>query len=350
MIRKWLPLVVFACCWLALPTDAGATPWVLEEDEIAVTGRFDYQRADQEFFGPGEKVDYSLNGEYEATTFELSARLGLVDRLEMQLAIPIKNVSYRADPVILLPCEEQTLDCSQENVNDLSQTTSGVGDIRLGSRYQFLEGPLAGAFELMIKTPTGYDRPSGTFGDEPKSAGDFQENITTYAQPDNIEDDVTLGDGQLDIGAKAKFGWSLPSRTFIRLDAGYLLRLAGAGDQVNGHLQLGQAIGQRLLLIGGASLDYAVQDGEVIGVSVAAEDPSLPAEDYEGTKNLRLREVPLDEDRLKVHGGVLLRMTDQTELKLNYSRIVWGRNTALTQTLSIGFGVKFDLAEQTAGE
>jgi hypothetical protein len=349
MTRKWLSLFVFVCCWLTLPTLAGATPWVLEEDEIAITGRFDYQRADREFFGPGEAVDYSLNGEYEATTFAFGARLGIVDRLEMKIAVPIKNVSYRADPVILLPCEEQTLDCSQENINDLSKTVSGVGDIRLGGRYQFLEGPLAGAFELMIKTPTGYDQPSGTFGAEPKSVEDFQENITTYATPDNIEDDVTLGDGQLDVGARALFGWSLPSRTFIRLDAGYLLRLAGGGDQVTSHLQLGQLIGQRLLLIGGASFDYAVQNGEVIGVSVAAQDPSLPAEDYEGTKNLRLREVPLDEDRLKVHGGVLLQMTEQTELKLNYSRVVWGRNTAMTQTLSIGFGVRFDLAEQTSG-
>ena len=327
------------------PTSALASPWLLDQGEVAVTGRFDLQAADKEFFDDGNALPFSLNGQYRAAAFDLGARVGFTDRFEMAFGLPLKLVSYRAEPVILLPCEEQTLDCSQENVINLSQTTTGVGDIRMASRYQFLTGAAAGAFELALSTPTGYDPPAGTFGREPKSAQDIQENIGTYVQPENVEDDVTLGDGQVDIGANVLFGWAFPTRTFVRLDAGYELRLHGAGDEVVGHLQVGQAIGDRVLVVAGSKLDYAVQEGEVIGVSVAAEDPTLPAEEYAGTKNLELREVPLSEDSLKVHGGVIFRVNAQTELKLTYSRRVWGRNTALVQSLSFGVGTKFDVLD-----
>jgi len=334
---------LIAACFLLAPGSVTASPWTLDEDEIIVTGRFDFQYADQEYFESGTPLDYSLNGRHRAATFDLSTRLGLIDGLELTFEMPLKLVSYRSDPVILLPCEEQSLDCSQENVISLSKTTGGVGDIRLGTRYQFLEGSIAGAFELELKTPTGYDRPAGTFGNEPKSAADFQENITTYVQPENVEDDVTLGDGQVDLSALALLGWSFSTRTFLRLDSGYILRFGGAGDQVLTHLQVGQSVGNWVMLVGGSRFAYSVQEGEVIGVSVAAEDPSLPAEDYGGTKNLKLREVPLSQNSLKMHAGILLRATSQVELKLSYSQTVWGRNTALTQTVSLGFGTKFNL-------
>lgn len=347
MNNRLISTMVALLAALVVPATASASPWVLEEDQLALTGRFDFQQANKEYFEAGSAVPYSLGGRYRAATFDLRARLGLVDQLELEVGIPLKLVSYRADPVILLPCEDPSLDCSQQNVISVSQTTSGIGDIRLATRYQFLEGSLAGAFEFQLKTPTGYQQPSGTFGDEPKSAADFKENVATYVNPDNVEDDVTLGDGQVDLGGLVLMGWALPTKTFVRLDAGYLLRLAGAGDQVLGHLQIGQALGKRVLVVAGSRLAYAVQDGEVIGVSVAAEDPTLPAEDYEGTKNLKLREVPLSHSALDVHGGVLIRFTRQFELKLSYSRRVWGRNTALTQTVSLGFGTQFSIAPET---
>jgi hypothetical protein len=90
--------------------------------------------------------------------------------------------------------------------------------------------PFVLATELRMKTPTGYDRPSGTFGARPTSAADFLANVTTYARPDNVSDDVTLGDGQLDLSATVLVGVSLGPRVFLRADGGYVLRFGGAGD------------------------------------------------------------------------------------------------------------------------
>lgn len=331
----------------AAPSPATASPWVLDEDEIVVTGRFDFQQADSEFFEPGEAEPFSLNGRYRSAAFDLGMRLGLVDKLEFGVNVPVKLVTYKADPVILLPGgDEAGIDYYQENVIDTSQTRSGVADIRMTTRYQFLEGALAGAFEFQLETPTGYEKPSGTFGDEPKSREDFLANIGTYVRPENIEDDVTLGDGQVDVTASALFGWAFPTKTYLRLDTGYALRLGGAGDQIRTQFQVGQALGNRVLLKFGSKFDYSVQEGEVIGVSVAAEDPTLPASEYAGTKNLRLREVPLSYDRLQLHGGALVRVSRQVELSLSYGRTVWGRNIAISNVVSFGVASKFDLAAE----
>ena len=336
----WSLLVVAA---LGFTSTARASPWVLDEDQVVISGRFDLQNARREFLDEGSSAQvFPLEGTYRAANFETSVRYGLLDRFELQLRVPVKVVSYTSDPVILLPSEEGGLDYYQDNTIDLSEHLVGVGDIRWSGIYQIIQGSFTTAVGLTMKTPTGYDRPAGTFGREPTSEQDFQENIATYVQPDNVEDDVTLGDGQVDLDAEVLLGWSLPSRTFLRLDAGYRLRLGGAGDQVLGDLKVGQLIGERLLLKVGSRLEYAVQDGEVIGISVAADDPTLPAEAYGGTTNLDPREVPLDYDRLTLNAGLILQVTESTEAQVSYNRVLWGRNTSLTQTLSMGLGVKFD--------
>lgn len=325
-----------------LPASAAASPWLLRANEFVVQGRYDFQRATDEFLDEGEAQAFPLDGIYQASTFETTARLGILDDYELELSLPVKVVSYKADPVILLPAPEgsEGIDYYQENVLDLSRTRAGVGDVRLTGRFQIFRGRVASSFELSGKFPTGYDGPSGTFGDNPKDAEDFLANAGTFVSPENIEDDVTLGDGQLDIRGAFLFGVAFPTQTFLRLDAGYELRLAGAGDQVVGGLRMGQVLGKHVLVSVGAYGEKAIQDGDVIGVSVAAQDPNLPAEDYLGTENLALREVRLDRDSLTVSGGVIVRLTSNVEASLDYGRIVAGRNIAEVQTVSFSIGVR----------
>lgn len=346
MNYKILPVVAFCLTLplLAAPSAARASPWVLQEDTVVLSGRFDFQHADREFRDTADAEAFPLSGEFQSTTFVTSLRLGLVERFELEMSIPLRSVSYTSNPVILLPGDDtQGIDYYQENTIDLSEQTFGVADIRMAGRYQFLEGPVVSAVELSVKTPTGYEGPSGTFGDSPKDAEDFKANVGRYVQPGNVEDDVTLGDAQLDLGADILVGWSFPTRTFLRLDAGYRLRLGGAGDQIVGNFQIGQSLSRRVFIKAGTRIGYSVQDGDVIGVSVAAEDPSLPAEDYGGLENLKLREVPLEHDRLSINAGISVRVTDDVDTLLSYSRVLWGRNTALTQTVSLGVGVAFDI-------
>lgn len=322
-----------------------ASPWVLKAGQLVVVGRYDFESADEEFLDDRESQVFPLRGQYRAATFTTSLRYGVLDGLEVELILPIKQVSYTSDPVLLLPTDDfdTAFDFYQENIIDLSRSVVGLGDIQLASRYQLFERLVRGALELRLKTPTGYNRPAGTFGERPESREAFLAEIDRFVAPENVRDDVTLGDGQLDLSPALLLGVATPFGAFARMDLGYRLRFGGAGDQIFGGFRLGMGIGQRLLVYGGVDVEYAVQEGRVIGVSVAAEDPTLPAAEYGGTENLNLREVTLDRDALSIQGGVIFRATRAVEFNLGYGETVWGRNTARVSAFSIGVGLRTSL-------
>ncbi|MCA9547402.1 MAG: hypothetical protein KC613_23525, partial [Myxococcales bacterium] len=246
--------------------------------------------------------------------------------------------------VILLPRDPASavgeLDYHQENIIDLSQRVQGVADLKLALRYRLWLAQTVGAVQLEVVTPSGYRGPQGTFGEKPNSINAFVSDLPRFVRPENVADDVTLGDGVLQIKPAFLFGWGFASGTFVRVDVGYNVRLNGAGDLLNGALRAGQLLGRHVLVYAGIEGEYTVQDGRVIGVSVAAEDPTLPAADYGGTNNLALREVTLDRDRLVVPAGLILRVTEQAELNLGYATTVWGRNTSKVHSASVGLAIR----------
>jgi hypothetical protein len=338
--------------WL-LASPASASPWTLRRGEIAVTAAYDQAWATREYLDEaGRDLPFSLNGSFRGSTMSLGVRAGFSDRLELEIQVPFKLVSYQADPVILIPASvaggEEGIDFYQENVLDLSQTVQGVGDIRLFGRYNLIRWPVAIALEGRLKAPAGYDGPSGTFGDRPRNQQDFLDRVGELVRPENVQDDVTLGDGQVDLGLSILFGVSLPSRTFIRVDAGYDLRLGGAGDQILASVKAGQLLGRRLLLYADTRLAYAWQQGRVIGVSVAAIDPTLPASEYVGLNNLALRTVTLDRDWLELAVGGIVKITDNVEINVGYNRTLWGRNTSLVQSVYVTLGVRTSVQEPVA--
>ena len=351
MFRLFALATLIASLLLAVP--AAASPWTLHRGEIALVAGYDYQFANQEFLDRGTpdrplplRQNFPLRGRYSASTLNLGVRAGFTDRLEFELQLPIKLVSYTSDPVILLPDAmpgPMTFDYYQRNIIDLGRSRQGIGDIWITGRYNLIRWPVALAIEGRLKTPTGYDGPAGTFGDDPDSEQDFVDNAATLVTPENVTDDVALGDGQVDLNLNVLLGASFPSRTFIRLDAGYNLRF-GAGDQVLGSFKVGQAIGSRLLVYADVRFAYTVTEGPLIGISVAANDPNLPAADYVGTDNLRLRELRLERDAVDVSVGAILRINEKSEINLGYGRTVWGRNTAAVNAFFIGVGVRTDVA------
>lgn len=328
---------------LLFPALAVASPWTLRRGELAVVTRFEVAQAEEEFLDEGGSRPYPLDGRFAATSVTFGARFGITDRLELEASLPIKQVTYTSDPVILLaadPAAGDPFDFYQENVLDLSRAEVGPADLELAARYQLLGGRLAIAVEGRLKAPTGYDKPAGTFGDRPKTREAFVAGIGDYVRPENVRDDVTLGDGQLDLGGALLVGWALPFGSFIRLDGGYRLRFGGAADEATFALRLGHLILGRVLPYAGIQGEVAVTQGDVIGVSVAADDPELPATEYAGTKNLDLREVRLEKDELLLPVGVIFRLTDAVELNLGHSRTLWGRNTGELRTWSLGLGVR----------
>lgn len=323
---------------------AAASPWTLRPGDFAMVATYDFTFGDREYLEDRVARRFPLGGSYRASTLTVGARVGITERFELELQVPLRHVSYRSDPVILNdPMMPADLDVFQDSVLDFDQSRLGVGDLFLTGRYSlYRRHPLALALEARLKVPTGYDSPQGTFGSNPVTAGEFVDRAAEVATAANIRDDVTLGDGQVDINVNALLGMSFSSRTFFRLDAGYNLRF-GAGDQFLGSLKAGQQISSRVLLYAEARIAYTVTQGPRIGVSVAAVDPSLPAEDYRGFDNLRLRELRLERDALDMVVGGIVRITDSAELNVGYARTLWGKNTLMAQTFYLGIGVRLNL-------
>jgi hypothetical protein len=340
-MRTLLALITLVVC-LGFSA-ALASPWVLPRGLLVMGARFDYEAANEQWLNEGGARPFSLNGTYQATTFTLSGRYGVTDRLELAMALPLRQVGYESDPVLLdaQPAgdDRDALDYYQTRILDFSRNDRGLGDLTLAGRYQLFRGPRVGALGLTLKLPTGYAPPGGTFARAPKSTAEFDALKDEFVHPDNIEDDVTLGDGQMDATLRFLFGWAFASGTFARADLGYTLRLGGAGDQIVASTRVGQQFAGGFMLFTGLDAAIAVQDGDAIGVSIAAIDPNRPATEYRGTDNLRLRTVTLDHDRVVLPVGAIVRITPEAELNFGYAWTIWGRNTAKIQSASLGFAV-----------
>jgi hypothetical protein len=345
--------LALAAILLPAASTARASPWTLKRGQGVLSATYLYQTADSEWFSRDDTRfrsarPFPLRGRYDATTVQVGARVGVTDALEFELGVPFRLVSYSSDPVLLLPNDPpaptaaEELDAYQANVVNLGRSVTGLGDVSATARLRVLPQPVALATELRLKIPTGYRGPEGTFGARPTSVAEFLENPAIYARPENVRDDVTLGDGQVDAALSLLAGYALPSRTFFRLDLGYNLRFGGAADQLLVSLRAGQLVAERVLVYAGISLAYATERGRVIGVSVAAEDPELPAQEYAGLSNLYLREVRLERDALDVALGAILKVTDTTELNAAFVRTVWGNNTAVTGALVLSVAVRSD--------
>ncbi len=326
---------------LALGTSAKASPWTLPEGRLALGAALGFQQAGREFLENGASQAFPLRGRFLGAELSFAARLGVTDDLEIAASLPLRLIQQTADPVILssrpqgLSGAQSELDFYQNNVIDFSQRALGLGDLRLDARYRLLRAPFALAVELGFKLPTGYQAPEGTFGVNPTSVEDFNQRAAVLTTPANIRDDVTLGDAQVDIRAQIHAGMAFRTGTFVRMAWGYNLRLEGAADQLLGSIRLGQSLGGAVLIYAGADLGYSVQSGRIVGISVTAIDPELPAQEYGGAQNIRPIPRRLRTDRAEVTGGLIFRASKLLEVNVAYSRVFWGRFVAASDALSL---------------
>lgn len=328
---------------------AHASPWTLPQGEAVVMSGFDFEVAGREFIDRCPERNFPLAGRYTGTTLRIGGRFGLTDRLELEASLPFRFVAYASDPVILAPRPEGVPDefaYYQNNVVDFSRRGAGFGDLEISGRYRFTTGRFALASELRVKSPTGYRGPEGTFGAEPTTIEAFMKQAPNLVQPNNVRDDVTLGDGQLDLSASMLAGIATSFGLFARGAAGYRLRLGGAGDQVLGDLRVGQAINRRFLVYASGTIAYSIQRGRVVGISASAVDPDVPATGYRGAENVLLIERRLEYDALDVGAGFIWRMADTVEMNVGYQRTVWGRFVAATNTLSLSVALRMDLTKE----
>ena len=165
---------------------------------------------------------------------------------------------------------------------------------------------------------------------------DFVDNAADYARPDNIKDDITLGDNAFAVTPMLHLGYGHAKGFFIRGSTGVRIRNQGAGDLFLYEVKLGQFIKPWLLIYGGVYQEITIIKGRIIGVSVAAEDATLPARDYEGLNNLKPILISLDRDVLSAPIGVLVKPLPNVNFTLTYSPVLWGRNVAKSHIVSLG--------------
>lgn len=317
----WFVTVLFA------PGLAFASPWTMKNDELSVQLDVDFQFANEEFLLDGERQAFPLDGEFNASGLRLSVRYGFTDKFEMGGQLRLKHVTFEADPVVLLTEDLESLDDevplseARARTLDFSTNNTGAGDVNLFARYKFLDkGTILLTTETLAKFPTGYTRPSGTFEND------------SFAEA-SIQDDVTLGDGQTDLRQSLLFGAYIPAtKTFARADIGYEFRFGPPGDQGVASAKIGQIIGDSLVVFAGARGAKTLFEGDSIGLSFIARDPSVPASDFL-IANIVTEELTLDRDYLQVEGGVIWKL-DDVEMQFAYSRVVAGRNIPAVNLLS----------------
>ena len=322
-----------------------ASPWLLPPNKMTVSAKYDYAYADQEYLATtGELTPFSLNGEYIANTFTLGTRIGIRKWFEIEVNLPFKVVTYESDPVILLEsaASSNPRDFYQDNIINFNQSTMGFGDLQVATRFQLSTYPITSSLELALTAPTGYSPPSGTFGDDPNDIDQFIEEVGDLAQPENIQDDVTLGDGVFAFTPTLHFGYGNSFGFFMRWSEGVKFRNQGAGDLLISEFKLGQFLKSWLLIYGGVYHEYTLAKGRPIGISVAAIDASLDAREYSGLDNLKPIVVTLDRDQLIIPVGGLIKVNKKVNLTGSYGMVVWGRNVAKSYVASVGITILTD--------
>lgn len=318
---------------VASAVPAAASPWTVDKDQASFGLTYNFSQAGKEFLPKGKYEglqQFPLDGEFSSSRLAIQTRYGFSDKVEGGVELTFKQVSYQSTPFFKgKPStfgSREALYGGNDGVFDFSDTRIGAGDFHLFGRYNFWSkgNLLKLTTDTDLKLPTGYDEPSGTFaGDQPNPAG--------------IEDDVALGDGQVDITQSLLFGaYIVPTNSFFRADAGYQFRFGPPGDQVVGGLKIGQNIGKSFILFAGSSAEFTVTDGEAIGTSFIATEPGAEPYELKGGKGGNIKQIPisLDKDFVQFTAGAIFQLSD-AELQFSYSQILWGRNIPALKTASV---------------
>lgn len=323
-----LMTAVVACASaLAIPATVEASPWTLPQGALTVSTSTDFQYATDEFLINGDHQAFPLDGRFFSMNVRAGVRYGLTDRTEIGTNLAASYVGYFSDPVYLGDIfttevgDEGSVERFRANIASFNRTAGGVGDLRLFLRQRFTPvRRFVAAGEIVLKLPTGYTDPEGTFEQDDPSRG--------------INDDVTLGDGQTDIDAKFLLGWVPVNDWFLRLDAGYRIRTGGPGHQAIGAFKTGYRISDLVLPYVGVDGEYTVFDGDTVGQTFVAIDADVPASEFTAD-NVEAVDLRLDRDWVRPSVGMIFALGGR-DIDLSYGYVVWGRNVAQTHVFSLG--------------
>jgi hypothetical protein len=328
--RAPLRVALCTCTLLALVGEAAASPWTLLEDTLVLTTSMDAQTATNEYLSDGTFQAYPIEGRYFSTNLRFGLRFGVSDRLEIGGQTALSYLSYESAEAYFAPAPDDAGSLSDIRAGILSfdRQVAGLSDVFLYTRYRLTPRQrFVAALELTLKLPTGYQATTGPFAstDEP---GDY------LGDGSELVDDLSLGDGQLDVTGQVLLGWAPPGGWFLRLDAGARARFFGPGPQVVGAFKLGRRVTDGLVPYLDADVVHTFLDGEVVGQVLTTDEPETPATEFD-LDRVVIRDQRFDRSVLRVGAGFIFTIGDR-ELDLGYYYTPWGRNTAALHVFSLG--------------
>jgi hypothetical protein len=344
---------VASCVCLGLPGVAAASPWTLPQHELVLATDFGFSVADSEYLNAGERQRYPLRGVFEQSSLGLGARYGFTDQFEMEARVTFKQVSFDIDPVILeispfvetddagqtRVSDDATLEQIRASVIDFGSTQLGAADLDVAARYNLYKGWILVTPQIAAKIPLGYEGPRATF-----------DQLDIGSPQIEVGDDVTLGDGQVDLSASLLLGTYIPqTRTFVRADAGFNWRFAAPGNQLLANAKVGQFLLDRFILFGGVRYARTVSDGSSIGDTFVDTNPTQSAADYQFAGNVEIRPLFLDRDFVTIEAGAIVNL-DRVEIQVVYTDVIDGRNYADLRGVNVGVITSIPDATRQGGE
>jgi protein XagA len=252
---------------------AGA--WTMQKGKFYDRTAFNYYSADDEFDRNGDRTDFANSGEFRDINVSNYIEYGLLDNLTI-----INSVYYKA---------------IRKKDHTLEQKTWGIGDIDLGAKVQVMklaEGILS--TQALVKIPWAYDK----------------------------NDDLPLGNGQVDLELKLLYGHSLYPYIpgYCNFELGYRWRLQDPSDELRYLLEFGMDFTKELY--GRVKLDgiYSMDNGEHFDTS---GNPTI-------TNNFDLGKLDLT---------LGYKLSQRWGLEASYTPEIYGKNTAAgaTYTLAVTF-------------
>lgn len=323
-------LTIVVILGLVLVSNAAfASPWTLAEKKMSLTLSYDYQQASDEFLDNGDLQKFPLSGEFSSNSLRFDIRYGLTDSFELALGLGFKDNRYSADPAIIEFTEGATmasLPDARGQILNFNRSVTGLSDIYPAIRYNLSPGIIRVTSQTRVKLPSGYDPPSSTLND-------------TGA----VVDDVSLGDGQIDIEQAFLFGSFIDAtNTFFRVDMGGRLRLGEPGHQFFGSFKIGQFIGPKIAIT--ASIDGQITPikGEPVGTTFVANSGDLTAQNIT-TDQIIAKDLFLDKDLVSVGFGALFIVKPGVELQLSGNQFIGGKNLPSITTFTFASSFSFDI-------
>jgi hypothetical protein len=238
-----------------------------------------FQSTDERYFLDGNRIPYFFEGQNRTMALFFDFEHGLTDRIEVDVQVPVFGITF----------------------NDLAddRSSTGLGDIRAGLRYNILDGPLVATLGTKIKFPTG------------KFINDAEI--------------VPVGKGQYDFEIRGELAHSFwPNPGYITGLIGYRIRTENKtisidfGDELIWSIEGGYNVTQKIMLKGLIWGLYGF-DSKSFGLSI----PSLR------------REV------VYVEPGVIYAIDATRGIEFTVPITLRGRNWPAGAVLNIGFYQNF---------